>query len=236
MEVFAANEITNIPAEDPKNCIKVQSLPCSVATGNQPRMFFWDNIRYELDRNIVLKVEKSKKWNIYNGLLVVETTEPLQLHTPFADIYLENSKAMIHVLNNKVRVLSLNGQGIRVKPKANSSEEQYLVPGFQNWYGGIENGLPDSGVANVIDFDEFSKMRSPFFMNHQLGFPKELEQVASQVKWAAKMASQIHKELVERKMASLEEKFQGKVREKHQKIEFNRYLRRLFLKKIRFDD
>lgn len=223
-----------LPIEDPKDCVKVKSVPCSISTGDRPRIFKWGNNSYELDRNLVMTSKKNKFWNVYQGMLVINSKEPLQLHTPFAEIYLEKSKVMVHVLNNKVRVLSLNGQGVRVVPKG-EEEEQYLVPGFQNWYGGIENGLPSSGVASVINFEEYSVMRSKFFMDHQLGFPKELGSVASRVKWAAKMASELHKDLVARKMASLEEKHQAKVLKKKRKIQFNHYLRKLFLKKIRYD-
>lgn len=224
-----------LPAEDPKDCIKVKSIPCAITTGDRPRMFLWDENQYELDRNLVMQTEQKKIWNVYQGLLVVKAKKSLQLHTPFAEIYLENAKAMIHVLENKVRVLSLDGQGIKVLPQG-SQEEQFLVPGFQNWYGGVEEGLPSSGVAMVIDFKEYSVQRAKFFLDHQLGFPKELERVASRVKWAAQKSAEINKELVERKMASLEEQHQTKIKKKYQKIQFDKYLRKLFLKKMRYDD
>ena len=233
VSIAEASDFT-LPGESPKDCIKTKKVPCAVVTGDKPRMFLWDKNRYELDRNLVMHALAQKTWNVYQGMLVVSSQEPLKVHTPFADIYLEKSKAMIHVLGDKVRVLSLNGEGIRVAPKG-GEDEQFLVPGFQNWYGGINQGLPDSGVASVINFEEFSRVRSKFFLNHQLGFPKELERVASRIKWAAKIASQMHRDLIARKMASLEEKHQQKILKKKRKIQFNHYLRELFLKKIRYD-
>ena len=223
-----------IPTEDPKDCIKSSRTPCSVSTGDKPRMFSWNESRWELDRNLVLGTEKEKTWNVYSGLLVLDSKEPLRIHTPFADIFVGSSKVMIHVLNDKVRVLSLNGEGIKVKAKG-SADEHFLVPGFQNWYGGVDKGEADSGVVSVINFESYAQARAGFFMNHQYGFIQELRQVAKTVKWAAQIASQMHRDLVKRKMASLEVKHQGKLIKKRKKIEFNKYLRRLFMKKIQYN-
>ncbi len=198
-------------------------------------MFVWDHHKWELDRNIVLQAKESSQWNLYQGMLVLDSKGKQMIHTPFADVFVGHSKVMLHVLNNRLRVLSLNGEGIKVKPKG-ESEEQFLVPGFQNWYGGVVNGQPDSGVATVIDFEVFAKQRAQFFMDHSYGFVKELNDVAAIVKWAAKMAALMHQELVERKMASLEDKHQEKLTRKRRKVQFNKYLRKLFLKKIQYDD
>ncbi len=223
-----------IPTESPKNCIKSKSLPCAVSTGDQPRMFQWVKSSWELDRHLVLETDRKEVWNVYQGLLVVNSKKPLKIHTPFADIQLGHSKVMIHVLKNKVRVLSLNGEGVKVKPKG-ESEEHFLVPGFQNWFGGVNNGSSESGVVSVIDFESFAQDRARFFMDHQYGYIQELQQVAKTVKWAAIQASQMHRDLVQRKMASLEVKHQEKIQKKRQKIQFNKYLRKLFLQKIRYD-
>src|SRR5690606_14259185 len=133
-----------------------------------------------------------------------------------------------HVLDEKVRVMSLMGEGIKVYPRK-SKEEQFLVPGFQNWYGGVGPEGQDYGVVSVIDFREFAKQRARFFMDHKLGFVKELKEIAGVVKTAAWMASQMHKDLVDRKIASLEEKHQQKVLKKRKDIQFDKYLRKLFL-------
>ena len=223
-----------IPTEDPKDCIKRKALPCSITTGDKPRMFEWDDSIYELDREIVINKPKQKKWNLYSGMIVIDSRHPQEIHTPFADIHLGNSKVLLHVLENKVRVLSLSGEGVMVQPKGHK-EEQFLVPGFQNWFGGVVDGQAETGVVSVINFESYSKNRARFFMNHQLGFLTELNQVASTVKWAAQMASEMHRKLVERKMASLEEDHQDKIYRKRKKVEYNQYLRRLFLKKVRYD-
>ncbi len=224
-----------IPAEEPKDCLSMQSVPCHVTTGDEPRMFEWEKSRFELDRNIVLNLNQKKVWNFYKGLFVLDSKGEHTIHTPFGDIYVGQSKIMVHVLKEKMRVLCLDGQGVKVKPKGHL-EESFLVPGFQNWYGGVVNGEADSGVATVIDLNEFSKMRAPFFLNYQLGFPKELATLASRIKWAAGQASLIHRELYERKVASLDQAHDKKVEKKRRKIQYNKYLRQLFLKKVNYDD
>lgn len=223
-----------LPAEIPKDCVKAKHLPCSISTGDRPRIFEWNEDLWELDRNLVMQSDYENHWMIYQGMLVVSSKKPIKLQTPFAEIYLGRSKIMIHVMREKVRILSLEGEGIRVIQKG-SRDEQYLLPGFQNWYGGIDEGESGSGVVSVINLDEFSQERAKFFLNHELGFPRELEQVASRIKWAADIAAQYHRELIERKMASLEESHQNKVLKKTRKIQFDKFLRRLFLKKIQYD-
>ncbi|MEO0337353.1 MAG: hypothetical protein AAF202_13235 [Pseudomonadota bacterium] len=224
-----------IPVEDPENCLRGLNVPCAISTGDEPKIFSWNQAQFELDRNLVLQIKKKKVWRVYQGMLVVKTTEPLRIHTPFAEIFLGASKAMIHVLGNRVRVLSLNGEGIKVISRP-EKEEHFLVPGFQNWYGGYQKEGPHSGVVSVIDFEDYAQKRAKFFMDYKYGFIQELRQVGSVVKWAAKMAAEMHRDLVERKMASLEVQHQEKRRKKHQKIQFNKYLRQLFLRKIRYDD
>lgn len=225
----------SIPAEDPEDCVKNKSIPCSLNTGDKPRMFPWDDSLWELDRNLVLhKQKEGKTWNLYKGLLVVNAQDDVKIHTPFADLNFQKSKVMVHVLEDRVRVLCLEGRGVLVKPKAGQMDH-YLVPGFQNWFGGNGQGDEASGVVSVIDFDQYAKQRAKFFLDHQMGFSKELENVAKVVKWAARLASKINRDLIERKFASLEEEHQEKINKTRRQIQFNKYLRRLFLEKIRYD-
>lgn len=224
----------SLPAEEPADCVKGQSIPCSVSTGDTPRMIHWEENRWELDRNLVINIEKQGVWNLYQGLLVIDAQQPMVVHTAFADVQLGRSKVMIHLLEDKVRVLALNGEGVKVQQKGNQ-EEQFLVPGFQNWYGGVDAGVVSNGVATVIDFNEFSQKRAGFFMNYQQGFTGELREVASRVKWAARMAANLHRSLIERKLATYDVKSADEIRLEQQKIELNKYLRRLFLKKINYD-
>ena len=233
VKIVDAKDYT-IPTEDPKDCVKSKSIPCAISTGDKPRMFLWEENRFEWDRDIVAQTQKSNYWNVYNGMAVIEASSEITIHTPFADVVLNQSKVMVHVMENKVRVLSLAGRGVVVKPKG-SREENFLVPGFQNWYGGVEEGESQTGVVSVIDIKTYSQARAKFFLNHQYGFLNEINKLASTIKWAAQIASQIHRELVERKMASLEVEHQEKIARKRRKIEFNKYLRRLFLKKVRYD-
>lgn len=223
-----------IPTEEPKNCVKQKLLPCAITTGNDPRMFSLDGNNWELDRNIVMQANKESQWNVYQGMLVLNSKKPQKLHTPFADIEVGRSKVMVHVLEDKVRVMALGGEGIKVKAKGDP-DEHFLVPGFQNWYGGVEKGMSESGVVSVLEFEDYAQKRARFFMDHSYGYVKELQDVANIVKWAAKVAADMHRSLVERKMASLEEKHQQKIHKKQQKIHFNKYLRKLFLKKIQYD-
>lgn len=223
-----------IPAENPRHCVKNKKLPCAISTGDRPRFFQWQESQFELDRELVLQTEKEKMWDLYKGLLVIRSDKPMKLHTPFADIYFGQSKVMVHVFKNKVRVLSLNGEGVRVILKADGSEH-YLVPGFQNWFGGMGPEGGETGVASVIDVEDYGRIRAKFFLDPDLSFIQELRNVASAAKWAAAVASRMHRELVERKMASLKQIHIEKVQKKRRKIQFNEYLRKLFIKKINYD-
>ena len=231
---YAEAEEFVIPAEEPEKCVSSQKNPCSLTTGDQPRLIEWEESQWELDRYSVAQVDEKGLWNFFKGMAVVKTKKPLKIHTPFADIFLGNSKVMIHVLENRVRVMSLLGEGVKVVPRK-VNEEQYLVPGFQNWYAGIGVSGQEYGVPDVIDFKKYAKDRSKFFLDYQLGFVKELNKVASSVKWAAIMASQMHKDLHERKVASLKEKHQEKILKKKRGIQYNKFLRKLFLQKVQYD-
>ena len=223
-----------IPAEVPKGCIELEKLPCAVTTGDRPRMFDYSGNKWELDRNIVLQSKVKNEWNVYSGMLVLNSLKQQKIHTPFADVFIGKSKVMLHVLENRVRVMVLDGEGVKVIAKGDPVEH-FIVPGFQNWFGGVVKGQSESGVVSVIEFEDYAQKRAKFFLDHQLGFVKELSLVATRVKWAAKMAARMHRDLVERKMASLEEQHQDGLRRKRKKIQFNNYLRKLFLQKIRYD-
>ncbi len=224
-----------IPSEEPQDCVKKEISPCSLVTGNEPRMFLRSGHRYELDRNTVLHFDGKNSPQFFQGLMVISSVEGFKIHTPFADILLGESKVMIHVLENKVRVLSLAGEGVKVISRGAKDDPQFLLPGFQNWYSGIDLGVSDYGVVSVILLSEYSQMRSRFFLNYSEGFRNELIKVAGAIKWAAKIASQFHRLLIERKVASLDNKHNKSVKKEQQKIEYNHHLRRLFLKKIRYD-
>ena len=227
-------KVYEMPAEEPSECIQNLEMPCSLSTGDRPRLVYWKNLRFEFDRHLVAKGQAEDKWTIFQGLSVVQADKPLTIQTPFAEILLDQSKVMIHVMNNKVRVLSLMGKGVIVRPKG-VDEENYLVPGFQNWYGGVVGGESETGVVSVIDFDRYSKDRAPFFRDPNMSLIKEFKQVASIIKWAAGQAAAMHQELIQRKIASLESDKKEQIKLNKKQNQYNNYLRRLFLKKIRYD-
>ncbi|MCJ8277553.1 MAG: hypothetical protein HRT44_05480 [Bdellovibrionales bacterium] len=223
-----------IPAEEPESCLRNQINPCQVTTGDRPRFLMWGGNQWEIDRYSVAEINKEGLWNFYQGMVVVKSKKKLKVHTPFADIHLGNSKVLIHVLEDRVRVMSLMGEGVKVIPRLNK-DEQFLVPGFQNWYAGIGLTGQEYGVPTVIDLHAFAKVRAKFFMDHRLGFVKELERMASTVKWATVLASKMHREMYGRKVASLRQVNKEMILRKKRGIRYNKFLRELFLKKMQYD-
>lgn len=224
-----------LPSESPDGCVVQHSYPCSVVTGFEPRMIQFDYGLFELDRNLLLVAEQENNFVAYKGMMVVTADQSLQIKTPFAEIHLGQSKVMIHILENQVRVLSLSGEGVKVV-QPGVEEVQLLLPGFQNWFGGLRDGQAQYGVASVIDLSLYAKDRARIFMNHNLGFRNDIVQVASVVKGAAQLASQINRDLLSRKIANIVEVKAQETREIKKENNYDQFLRRLFLKKMRYDD
>jgi len=224
------------PSEEPKGCIHGPQWPCVVSSGDKPRFIQRNDIaQWELDKATFMALLSEAAVKFMYGQAVIKTQSALDIETLFAKVKIRNSKVLLNLDENKLEVMVLSGEPVQIFLRG-EAYPQVLMAGFQNYYTGPIAGEDRFEVPKVIDLHQYSKVRAAFFMDYKLGFQSELHTLASHIKWAAKIASQLNRALVERKMAAVEEK-QKLIENRSRALKhYDQNIRRLFLKKITYDD
>jgi hypothetical protein len=229
----AANLIA--PSESPSRCFTSYIYPCTLSTGDRPRALNKRDALWELDTNNLMTFKTETSAHLHQGQMVLRTEGQVVVHTLFADIYIENSKALLDLNEQRLEVYSLAGKGVTVQPKG-TAQKIVLMPGFQNWFTSRIQKNIRSEVPQVISLGEYSQRRSPFFMDYHTGFENELKSLAQNIKTAAIVASQVHRELIQRRVATVQ-KAEKKVEvQQSKKSQYDQKIRQLFLKKISHQD
>ncbi len=224
------------PSEEPNGCIYGPSWPCIVSSGDQPRFIQANKrVQWELDKSTLVTFFSDESIKLMFGQVVVKSQRALEIETLFGKVKINNSKVLINLDDKKLEVSVLSGEPVNIVLRG-EAYPQVLMAGFQNYYTGPIAGDRRFEVPRVIDLHQYSKLRAPFFMDYKLGFQSELQTLASHIKWAAKVSSQLSRDLVERKMASVEESNMVKKKRSQKQRHYDQNIRRLFLKKITYDD
>lgn len=223
-------------SELPQDCVYAQQRPCVVSSGDRPRFIKTnETTQWELDQATLLTFFSEESVKLMSGQMVIETQSRLDIETLFAKVKIKNSKVLLNLSEKKLEVSVLNGGPVHIVLRG-EAYPQVLMAGFQNYYTGPMAGEQRFEVAKVIDLHQYSKIRAPFFVDYKLGFQSELQILASHIKWAAKVASQMSRDLVERKIAAVEAKKTLKKKRSKKQMQYDQNMRQLFLKKITYDD
>lgn len=237
-EVTIVEASPHLFVDKPSGCSvsKILGDHCAISSGDNPYAFADERAgRWEISKHTVLVGAGKHRWKIALGQFVLKAQRKIIIETPFGEIHTGKTDVFVELLEDRVHVSVLNGEAIEFRPRS-GDEAMLLTPGFQNWYGGLGPQGQVYGVPEVMELEVYAQKRVHFFVDHKLGFVNELKSLAVVVKKASLLAAKIHQKLVAGKMGLLEEKFQEGVRQKNRQVEYDGYLRKLFRKKMRYDD
>jgi|GEM_PF-1942613 len=236
-EITIVEASTRMFVDQPKGCSENAKLlsHCAIASGDQPYAFFGKGSRWEISKGTVVMGRPDAHWKMAQGEFVLKSTDRNIIETPFGEIHVQQSDVFVELGSDQVSVSVLGGSPVLFYPRS-GDEPLILVAGFKNWYGGIGPKGQTYGTPTVVVLKDFAQKRAHFFTDQKLGFVNELKNLAVTIKRATVLAAKMHEDLVAGRRGQLENQYQEGVQRKGRQIQFDQKLRRLFRKKMRYDD
>ena len=217
--------------DSPSRCFSQRVYPCSLRVTGGLLSFEKDSQKYQLADQSSLEILSVSKIKILQGSLWVKEARELQVQvSPVLTLKINGEVFMQKTSDTVLSVRNLSGQVGFESPHVFSNE--FLPIGFENWYGPLDSqGQVSRGVIKPISMTDFLKVWIPV---SGLSFA-EMKRATKEYKelWreALDQSTSFYKEIVERRIASQEEKEREaqRMREAQQKEQAK--LRKMFREK-----
>lgn len=220
----------------PKNCVKEKRVPCAVWTFKKKKLI-WDETIIFASANSLFELQKNRLYQIRGYLWIVSSKKPYQVISRFGIASTKSGHIWSEVKDDKMVLRSLKNT-FEVIPRGAETTVMKLVPGFETHLSFIDQkkGVAEYTIPSVMNFREHLRVFGRVFPYHIMDFKEALYNLGQVVVKATKLASHWHKSLVERKLASLEEKALRDRDEAIYKARLDKYLRRIFREKNNFEE
>lgn len=228
-KVFAS-EVTDHPAQ----CFGKKIYPCSLRSLSGGLRFERAGMSYVLGSKSSIKFLMEDQIQILEGSLWVENSKDLQIfaHPHFGF----GVSGEVFLQKNTDGTLLVRNLGGEVQFKSPYLFKQEALPvGFQNWYGRLNSQKQiDRGVFRAIEVAAFLKAWIPM-SNLSVAEAKGRVLVWKE-SWsrAVEMSAQFYQEVVERRVASLEELDQQRARRQKAARDEQNKIRQLYRQKTGF--
>jgi hypothetical protein len=222
-----------MPVSDPENCLKQSTYPCAIQMSDkQSWTWIWPQGRAEFKPGTVAVLMGEGDVKVIHGELVLYSVSGAAwLRTLFGDVAVSEGTVLLRRQDaDSFEISTLQGEA-QLFPKG--GKENLAVPaGYRNWLSGVGNsGEGESGIPQAANKDRVLKVWAKGFSGEKLEFFELARDFHTQWMKAVERAGPMHRELVERSIASLEAERQVAARLAAQKEKERRELRALFRRK-----
>lgn len=226
-----------LPVSDPENCLQRSTFPCAVQINDkQSWTWIWPQGRAEFKAGTVAVLLGEGDVKVVQGELVLYSVSGAAwLRTLFGDVAVSEGIVMLRRQDaESFEISTLQGEA-QLFPKG--GKETLAVPaGFRNWLSGVgHSGVGESGIPQAANKERVLKVWAKGFAGEKLEFFELARGFHSQWMKAVEQAGPLHRQLVERSIASLEEERQAAARAAAQREKERRELRALFRRKNYLD-
>jgi hypothetical protein len=138
---------------------------------------------------------------LITGTLWVESVEAFTVHTEFGDVVGSGSFWVVHQTNRVIAVASQTS--LELRPRG-SLETLEVPAGMENWIGKVaSDAKAETGVPQAISFEAHISRWARLYPGKKKAFALEVKAFHEQWVQAAQATADIHRELYERKIASM---------------------------------
>lgn len=164
------------------------------------------------------------------GTLLLKSKEPFFVESEFGKIVLNNAEVIVQRDAKRLQVSVIKGEAF-IHPRG--KEEMFKVePGQRNWVGEVDtSGVAQTGTSTPVEFQDHAFQWSSLYSGKKNDFKKELKEFAAAWQKASEVAASKHKELAQRRIASLEKEHQIRQARLQKKRAYEAQLRSMFRRK-----
>lgn len=218
--------------EQPRSCINSKET-CAIRVGDRRKLFLEPSAgrKWALsEKTVVIRLAEDRLRFIegslrINGAHTVVETEQGELAIQ-GEAFLDCHDQQLTVVNTGSEPLQFRGRGWKTAREIPVGLETHIeLPNVKNGETSVNLPLPFNFDAQVV-------RESRLFTGHKDEFPKRLEYLANLRSEAAVEAAAFHREVVERKIASIEIKEAARREARLKREARDRELRALFRRKV----
>lgn len=218
------------PLEEPAHCLD-SGERCAVKTSSG-RKFQFDvgATKVTLGSGSALIRVGASRVNLVSGSLLVQSEDDFFVEAEYGKVILKNAYVLIENKSRKLFLSVISGEAF-IQPRGR--DEMYPVaPGQSNWLGEVDkSGVAQSGLPIPVQFQDHAYLWSGMYSGKKKDFEKELKEFAGVWQKANAEAAIEHKQLVQRRIAALEDDYQKQQERVKKKQVFEAQMRALFRKK-----
>lgn len=190
---------------DPKNCLQESSV-CSVLTPNGKKFeLVFGTTTAVLDEDTAVLRESATQITLLKGRVWIKSPEGATLRTEYGSVTLKSGEFWAEKTSQKITFSAIQGTLI-LRPRG-SQEEIAVLPKYENWLGPVDQkGIATSGLPRLVDIDNHVSRWARLYSNGKRAFKKEVHEFFLDWFPMVEEASDKHRELALRTIASEAEK------------------------------
>ncbi|MES2856055.1 MAG: hypothetical protein V4692_09335 [Bdellovibrionota bacterium] len=221
--------------QEPRNCIatlgaRSQKSICAVKTASA------EKFEIKVSKGVVVLdqetavIVSNDEVTLVDGTLWIHAGAQISIRTEFG-VAKVDGEAWVTRSPNRMSVSSVGGN-VQLIPRG-SVESLAIDSGLENFVGGVQkDGSSETGLPVAIPFADHLARWARLYPGTKAEFEEDVKRFHSTWVEASKQASEVHRTLLDRRVAGIEEQERQKAARRN-KIELeNRELRNLFRKKF----
>lgn len=209
VHVYASSYITlpeaKSPVELPENCI-LESPICTIRTvGNEKYTIDVEGATIVMGPNSVFARTSSRSGSIIWGHVWIKSHSKFTVETPYGSIAVSKGEAVIRHLRDKIVIQTLAGETL-VQPRG-FEKPIVVLSGFENWIGRVTTkGQSAVGIPKPLDIKAVVLDLAPLQAEGRSVFESRLHDLRAKWSNAIGVASDHYSLMVQRELASQEER------------------------------
>lgn len=215
----------------PHQCFQKKSYPCQIRVSGNFLSFERSGNRFHLAEKSSLRFRSESEIQLLEGHVWVKDSKNLKVYSsPVLSFQVHGEWFFSKKDREDLAASNLNGEIEFLSKYVFSSES--LPVGFQNWYAGLDStGQVSRGVIRPIEMKEFLKNWIPVSGTSFAGMKKAAHEYKQRWSEALAKSSDLYQEIVERRLASHEEKKRREIERQRQAEREKSQMRRMFREK-----
>jgi hypothetical protein len=217
--------------QEPKTCL-MQSVECGMRTKVGEKFEFeMGEATIVLDQMTTIVRVSARELRLVAGTVWVKTETPVMVRTEFGTAHLSDGEMWVSRTSDRITVAATHGDA-EIRPRG-STERLLIETGFENFLTKVgDNGKAATGAPVAIVFPAHMERWARLFDGGKVEFEKEVAAFHKIWAEASEQAAGIHRELLERKIASVEEERQRRIAAKRRSENYDRGIREMFRQHI----
>lgn len=217
--------------DQPKNCFSLGKFPCSLLVQNSVLEIENGGQIYKLDRHSVIEFMNPSEVQILKGLILIRAKNEMSLKV--SALFGLSFKGILMVNVDEVdqaKIFNLNASIRFVGEEFFQNEE--LPSGYENWFSRLNTQKKVSrGIISPIQRENFVNLWGKVSGLSLAGNKKALKEFDENWRNVIEESSQFYQEVVQRSLASIEEKDEQKNQIKRKKAQERDWLKKMYRQK-----